>query len=165
MTARKPAKAKAKRGRPTKRTPAIERKIIDGLSNGTPLTVICRGEAMPSDGTVRSWMDADPAFSAAIARAREVGFDVIAMDALAIIDEEPERVITITEGERSSERIDSAGVQRAKNRAELRLKLLAKWDPKRYGDKLDLVSTDGSLSQKPTEIVFLAPQVTDASDD
>lgn len=148
MGERKPSKpkAKAKRGRPTKRTPAIVRKIIAGLSAGTPLTVICRGEAMPSDSTVRNWMDADPEFYAAIARAREVGFDAIALDALAIIDEEPERVITVTEGERSSERIDSAGVQRAKNRAELRLKLLAKWDPKRYGDKLDLSSSDGTMT-------------------
>ncbi|WP_303763792.1 terminase small subunit [Sphingobium yanoikuyae] len=32
-------------------------------------------------------------------------------------------------------------------------------------DKVEHTSPDGSLSQKPTEIVFLSPQVADASDD
>jgi hypothetical protein len=73
-----------KRGRPTKRTEAVEKKIIDGLRAGTPLTVICRGEDMPHDNTVRDWINADPDFSVAIARAREAGFDQIALDALRI---------------------------------------------------------------------------------
>lgn len=140
------SKAKPKLGRPTKRTPAIEKRILNGLSMGTPLTVICRGENMPNDRTVRSWVESDPAFSTAIAHAREIGFDAIAADALSIIDAPPERIITITDGDRSSERIDSAAVQWAKNRAELRLKLLAKWDPKRYGEKIDLTSSDGSMT-------------------
>lgn len=141
-------KAKPKRGRPTKRTPAIERKIIDGLSKGTPLTVICRADTMPSDRTVRSWVESDPAFSTAIAHAREIGFDAIAAEALEIIDAEPERIISIMDGERSTERIDNGAVQWAKNRAELRLKLLSKWDPKRYGEKIDLTSSDGSMTPK-----------------
>ena len=29
-------------------------------------------------------------------------------------------------------------IQRAKLRIDTRLKLLSKWDPKRYGDKLDI---------------------------
>lgn len=145
--AKKPMKkAVAKRGRPTKRTPAIEKRILDGLTSGTPLTVICRSEDMPNDRTVRSWIEHDESFSTAIAHAREIGFDAIAADVLSIIDAPPERIITVTEGERSSERIDSAAVQWAKNRAELRLKLLAKWDPKRYGEKIDHTSSDGSMS-------------------
>jgi hypothetical protein len=78
---------------------------------------------MPSDMTVRNWRDADESFSFAIARAREEGFDAIALDCLAIGDD----VIP-----------DAAEVSKAKLRVDTRLKLLAKWDPKRYGDKVAL---------------------------
>lgn len=91
---------------------------------------------MPTDRTVRNWAKADSDFSSAIAHAREEGFDIIALDALQILDEEPERVITTSGDDRTESRIDSASVQRAKNRFEGRLKLLAKWDPKRYGEKV-----------------------------
>jgi hypothetical protein len=78
----------------------------------------------------------DEDLAVAYAQARDVGADVIADDVLRIIDEEPERVVQIDEeGNKSTSRIDSAGVAWAKNRAELRLKLLAKWHPKKYGDK------------------------------
>jgi hypothetical protein len=80
-------------------------------------------------------------FAIAYARARDVGFDVIALEGLSALDEEPERVITTSGDDRSESRIDAASVQRAKNRFEGRLKLLAKWDPKRYGDKT-LIGSD-----------------------
>ena len=35
---------------------------------------------------------------------------------------------------------DSEHVQRSKLRVETRLKLLAKWDPRRYGDRLQLAN-------------------------
>lgn len=141
----------AKIGRPSKRTPEVIERIVSGLSAGTPLTVICDSDDMPADRTVREWAEKDEELSAAIARARDAGFDRIAVEALSIIDAEPERVVSVSEdGERSSERIDSAAVQWAKNRAELRLKLLAKWDPKRYGDKaeIDHKSSDGTMTPK-----------------
>jgi hypothetical protein len=78
----------------------------------------------------------DEDLAIAYQRARDVGADVIAEDVLRIIDEEPERIVQIDEeGNKSTSRIDSAGVAWAKNRAEMRLKLLAKWNPKKYGDK------------------------------
>jgi hypothetical protein len=117
--------------------------VLAGLRTGTPLTVICGQEGMPCDRTIRDWSDADPELSSAIARAREVGFDAIAVEALAILDEQPERVVTVSGDDRSESRIDSASVQRAKNRFEGRLKLLAKWDPKRYGELLKLGDPDG----------------------
>jgi hypothetical protein len=61
---------------------------------------------------------------------------VIAEEALAIIDTDAE----MTGGD--SYHRDSAHVSWLKNRAEMRLKLLAKWNPKRYGDKVD-VTSDG----------------------
>lgn len=95
---------------------------------------------MPALRTVYDWQNAHDDFSASIARAREAGYDHIAVDALGILDGEPERVVTVTGDDRSESRIDGASVQWAKNRFEGRLKLLSKWDPRRYGEKLDLTS-------------------------
>lgn len=93
-------------------------KVIDGLSQGMPLTLICDEDGMPCDRSIRDWADEDPELSSAIARAREAGFDRIAREGLAIVDDKTE--------DPASRRV----------RADYRLKLLAKWDPKRYGDKI-----------------------------
>lgn len=116
-------------------------KVVAGLSKGTPLTVICAEQGMPCDDTVRKWAEDDAGLGREIARAREAGWDTIALEAMTIIDAEPERVVTVTGEDRSESRIDSAAVQWAKARAETRLKLLAKWDPKRYGDR-QLIGSD-----------------------
>ena len=125
--------AKKRPGRPSKLTPAVLKRIVDGLSEGTPLTVICSPAAMPSDRTVRDWMDANPEVSAAIAGAREAGFDRIALDALAIADNTEQDTILTDKG---GETPNSEWISRSKLRVETRLKLLAKWDPKRYGERM-----------------------------
>jgi hypothetical protein len=127
-------------GRPSSFTQKIADEICERLGSGEPLAQICRDEKMPALRTVYDWQNAREEFSASIARARDAGYDHIAVDALAILDEQPERVVTTTGEDRTESRIDGASVQWAKNRFEGRLKLLAKWDAKRYGDKLDLTS-------------------------
>lgn len=97
--------------------------VLAGLRQGTPLTVICDADGMPCDDTIRNWADGDEKLARDIARAREAGFDHIAMDGLKIVDDKEE--------DPASRRV----------RADYRLKLLAKWDPKRYGDKT-LVGSD-----------------------
>lgn len=135
---RMPQQPPKKNGRPTRRTPEVVQRIIEGLTAGTPLTVLCKADDMPGVRTVYDWMDADEQLSADIARARDMGWDAIAVEAMQIMDAPPERVVTEVGDERTESRIDSAAVQWAFRRAELRLKLLAKWDPKRYGDRLAL---------------------------
>jgi hypothetical protein len=131
-------------GRPTKRTPEVIQRVIDGLSKGVPLAVICREEGMPSDTTVRCWADEDAELSFAIARAREVGADYIAWEALQIADTPQEGIETIDtpEGPRIK-KCDMLGHRRLQ--VETRLKLLAKWDPKRYGDRIaqEITGADG----------------------
>lgn len=77
--------------------------------------------------------------SLAIARAREDGFDAIAVEALKIADEcrIGEKVKTDSEG-KVVEKQTGDMVERARLQIDTRLKLLAKWDPKRYGDKVDV---------------------------
>lgn len=93
------------------------------LSEGEPMTQICRDSHLPGDRTIREWVENDPAVSAAIARAREIGFDTIAA-----------RLRETARGMGES----SGDVQRDKLIIETDLKLLAKWDPKRYGELLKL---------------------------
>lgn len=130
-----------KRGRTTIRTPAIDAKIIDGLSEGIPLAVLCREDGMPAPRTVRDWIANDKEFAAAIAGAREDGFDQIAADALAIADETHKDTV---KGKDGSEQANTEWITRSRLRVETRLKLLAKWDPKRYGDLLKVGNPDGS---------------------
>lgn len=123
--------------RPSKFTQTLLDEICDRLSKAEPLTVICRDEHMPTDRTVRNWMERDDV-SSAIARAREVGFDALAAECLEIADDSSHDVKLIGRDGEEREVCDTEFVQRAKLRVETRLKLLAKWDPKRYGERVEL---------------------------
>ena len=113
----------------------VER-IVEGLSAGTPLRELCRQDGMPAWRTVYDWLEADPDFAARFARAREMGFDAIAEEALEIADDGSNDWMERRRKDGSTEEVvNSEHVQRSKLRIETRLKLLAKWSPKRYGDK------------------------------
>lgn len=133
-------------GRPSKYTPELIKEICERLSKGEPLAAICRGEHMPHDSTVRDWMDAMPEVFHAIARARESGEDWIAAHCLNIADDntQDEEQVEITDGVMVT-RVNHDVIQRAKLRIDTRLKLLAKWNPKKYGDKLDVTSDGKAL--------------------
>jgi len=112
---------------------------------------------MPAWRTVYDWMDVNPDFAAGFARARVTGFDAIAQEALIIADTPLEGIET-TEDEKgtSIKRGDMLGHR--KLQIETRLKLLAKWDPKRYGDKLAIGGADGLPSIKTESTVIMAPE-------
>lgn len=139
--------------------------IVERLADGEPLAEICRSPHMPAWRTVYHWLEADPLAAAAIARARDHGHDRIAIQALQIADDK------------------SGDPQRDKLRIETRLKLLAKWNPKKYGDstqikhadadgnKLDtaplvneLLSAMGGASNAPLTLINVTPgQTSEAS--
>jgi hypothetical protein len=120
-------------GRPSKYTPELGALIAEKLSKGEPLAQICRDEGMPAVRTVSDWKRDHESFSADFARARDEGYDAIAADCLAIADETIFDTIKTDDGDRAN----TEWISRSKLRIETRLKLLAKWDPKRYGDKLE----------------------------
>ena len=92
--------------------------IIARISIGTPLREICRQEGKPGYRVVYDWLEEDKTFAARFARARETGHDVIADECVDIADN------------------PCGDVQRDKLRIETRLKLLAKWNPKKYGERM-----------------------------
>ena len=134
--------APAKRGRPTKYTEGLSVEICERLSDGEPLAQICRDDHMPAVRTVSHWKDASADFKASFGRAREDGYDAIAA-----------RLRETARGKGDS----TQDVQRDKLIIDTDLKLLAKWDYKRYGDKLDL-NHGGSV-----EITGMKLEVVDPS--
>lgn len=129
-------------GRPSEFSGAAANEICERLSKGEPLAQICRDEHMPAVRTVSDWKVAHPEFSAAIACAREEGFDAIAA-----------RTRLTARGFGPDYDGDSSGdVQRDKLIIDTDLKLLAKWDPKRYGDKVAHVGGDEGDAPIKTEL-------------
>jgi len=115
----------------------IAEQICARLAEGEFLRVITRDEGMPNWRTVYDWMESNPDFAARVARARRMGFDAIAEETVSMIDETPERTST-----QFGDKIDVGFVQWKKNQIDQRMRLLSKWDPKRYGDKLALGGAD-----------------------
>lgn len=89
---------------------------------------------MPQWRTVYGWISANGDFAARIARARELGFDAIAEEALEISNTPMVGEETEDDGEKvKTKRGDMLGHR--KLQVETRLKLLAKWCPAKYGEK------------------------------
>lgn len=107
---------------------AIADEIVERISQGETLRAICREDHMPSWQAVYDWIGGNEDFARRIARARELGADAIAEQTVDIIDQEAERDM--------NGKVDQGWVAHQKLRAEHRLKLLAKWQPKKYGDKI-----------------------------
>ena len=121
------------RGRPSVFTPEIADEICEWIAEGKSLREWCRDDEHPAWTTVYRWLRDDKDFSARFAEARDIGADAIAEDAIAILDAPPERNATPC-----GDKIDPAHVQWTRNRVDLRFKLLSKWNPKKYGDRVDL---------------------------
>lgn len=133
-------------GRKSKYNDKDAAEIVSRLSKGEPLTIICRDDWLPCDDTVRNWADNNPEFARDIASARVRGFDAIALECLSIADS-PNQTVNPETLE-----IEVRDTQRDRLRVETRLKLLAKWDPKRYGDKVALVGGDPESGDKPVQM-------------
>lgn len=143
---------------PTTYTQAIADDICARLSEGEPLRHICKTEGYPAVRTVSDWRKAHPDFDAAYLEARDAGFDAIADDCMEIADD-GSRDYTVDKDGR--EVVDHDHIQRSKLRVDTRLKLLAKWDPRRYGDKIDL-NHGGTVATSMT-VRFIDPAGPDDS--
>lgn len=116
-------------------------KICARLAEGEPLAVICRDIGIPRR-TVNEWRLVDEAIAKQFDEARDEGFDTLAAQCLEIADNTQEGVeIVEKNGHREIHHGDMLGHR--KLRIETRLKLLAKWDPRRYGDRMALTGAGG----------------------
>jgi hypothetical protein len=109
--------------------------IAERLRKGEPLAAILRAEGMPTHDALAEWRAQDADIERMISRAREEGFDALAAECLAIADDAADDTLTDAAGKK---RVDTEAIQRAKLRIETRLKLLSKWCPRKYGDKVEV---------------------------
>ena len=98
---------------------------------------------MPSWRTVYNWVVERPDFASRLARARELGYDSLAEEALEIsntprLGQKKVYSSGVGEDEDSTTITEEDMLGHRKLQIETRLKLLAVWDPKRYGNKLEL---------------------------
>jgi len=130
-------------GRPPEAVPpAIAAALCEWLAEGNTLRAFCRQPGMPSRRTVDYWREKDPEFAARVARARDDGYGAIAEDCVAIADDGLNDTYVDDDG---NQRTEHDVIARSKLRVETRLKLLACWDPKRYGPKSQ-VEHSGAVS-------------------
>lgn len=139
-----------KLGEPWPEREAIVEAICARLEKGEALEVICREEGMPASRTVRDWRTQDPAIGERFDEARDIGFDAIARDCLEIADDGRRDYQVLEDGR---EVVDHDHISRARLRVETRLKLLAKWDPRRYGDKIEHSGPGGTPLPAPQFII------------
>jgi hypothetical protein len=124
-------------------SPEIAQVICEQLSEGIPLRQICReNEGFPAWRTVYDWMGRDPELAASIARARDIGYDAIAEECLQIADTVAFGQKQVMTDEGTATTIEDMLGHR-KLQIETRLKLLAKFHPTKYGDKLGVHGVAG----------------------
>lgn len=166
-----PKKPPAPPGRASTYTEPIAQEICDRLSDGEPLRQICRDEKMPAWRTVYDWQTAHPAFATRIAHARELGEDAIAQECMLIADT-PLLGIKTTSKATGMETVEADMIEHRRLQIDTRLKLLAKWNPRKWGDKLavggasDLPPVQSSLNVAalPSEVLVEILKARDAAE-
>lgn len=104
---------------PAKKNPKLIEEVLSRIAQGETLAALGRELGFhPQSWLV--WVRADEALALAYAQARDVGHDVLADGLVEIADDVP---------------TTSEDIQKAKLRIETRLKLLACWNPRKYGTK------------------------------
>lgn len=135
---------KKKTGRPSDYLPEVAADICSLLAEGESLRKVCDRPGMPSKASVFRWLAEHQEFRDQYAKATETRADAIFEEMFDIAD-------TVLE--------EAAAVGKARLRIDTRKWALARMNPKKYGDKvsqdIDLKSSDGSMTPKPTVIQLL----------
>ena len=134
-------------------TPELEDSIVDWIAAGKTLREFCRQDGKPSHDAVYDHEKNREEFKQRIARAREIGEDVIAQECLEIADDGTNDWIETKFGPQ----VNQEHIQRSRLRVDTRLKLLSKWNPRKYGDKIEHTGELGIRT------ILVAPPAKDAT--
>lgn len=125
-------------------SPELADEICARLAEGEPLRKICEDPHMPSAGGVIGWVTRDESgFAERYARAREIGYQVLADEILHIANT-PMEGVTVTSKEWGDEVKRGDMLEHRKLQVDSRKWLLSKMLPKVYGDKQQ-VEHSGSI--------------------
>lgn len=108
---------------------------------------------MPCAGTVRLWRNRNPVFAAQYEAAREAQAEAIFEEIIDIIDDGRNDWMEKEGRNGTFIALNHEAMARSKLRAEMRLRMIEKMSPKRFGEKsqLDLTNSDGKLSNMSPE--------------
>jgi hypothetical protein len=131
-------------------TQALADVICDRLADGEPLVRICASPGFPAQSAVRKWALERPDFGVKYARARAIGYELLADEVIAIGD------ASIYHNGAP----DNALVQQARLRSDNRKWMLSKMLPKVYGDKIELSGDANAPLIQRIELVAVRPKLT-----
>lgn len=118
-----------------KKSKALIERILKSITfDCLSLRKACEKEKI-SHGTFLWWCNQDKKLADQYARAREVRADIMAEEILDIADETNHDTII---DENGNEKPNSEWINRSKLRVDARKWLLAKMQPKKYGDKIEV---------------------------
>ena len=131
--------------------------ILERIMCGESVNAICADAGMPSRVSFYRWILKDDELRDKFDSALNARSHAMAEDLLAIADEPV--------GSLESGATDTGAVNKQRLQVDTRKWLMSKMTPKKYGDRVDHVSSDGSMSQKPTTIQLVAKSKDDDSTD
>lgn len=146
-------------GRPSIFDQAIADEFCANIAAGESMRTACKPAHMPARATIFNWLRTNQDFLDQYTRAKVESADAMLEDIFDIADDGQNDYMETTYGDQSIYRINPEALQRSKLRVETRKWAMAKLQPKKYGDKLDLTSGGealptpllGSLSRQPDE--------------
>ncbi len=147
---------KKRRGAPGKKTAAICKAICDGIASGKSARAMCI-EVGITQKTFWSWLNSDEELVKQYARAKELGYDIMAEEIIDIADDSGSDTKTRADG---SEYIDNEAVQRSRLRVDARKWYLSKLAPKKYGEKVTAELQGGDPDKPITHsiaVTFIRP--------
>jgi len=112
------------------------KRVIKAIEGGKPLRQVLKEKDTPSPATFYKWIDKDQNMLKRYVRACELRADSIFEDLLSIADDGSNDTYTDSKGR---ERTDQEVIGRSRLRVDARKWMLAKMNPKKYGDKTTTV--------------------------
>ena len=143
--------------------------VLSMIASGITLRQICRYPDMPTKDAIYRFLEDETDATeharrlARYARARRLGFDEIAEEGLEIVDDGTNDYMERERDGVPEIVLDREHIARSKLRFEGRMKLLAVWDPRRYGEMLKLGDPDASAlgsKNKETSVSDMAIAVS-----
>lgn len=138
-------------GRPEIYTQELADKVCEKIAEGYSMRTVCAFDGMPGLTTIFKWLRTNEEFAKQYARATEERTEAMSEDILDIADDGSNDLMTIQKGNQEYEVENKEVTNRSRLRVDTRKWLMSKMKPKKYGDKLDVMS-DGKAIQGNTLI-------------
>jgi hypothetical protein len=131
-------------------------KVIDLIKfEKMPLNKALKEPDTPAAETFYKWIDDDELKAKRYARACEARADLIFEEIIEIADDGTnDYMIKISKSGEEFEGLNTEHVQRSKLRIDARKFMVAKMNPKKYGEKLDVTTNDEGLNDRP-QFIFV----------